>query len=426
MTMAETRLGIELGPARTVAVVLDAAGRVLERAVARNLRSALETLPDHTAQLTVVDAGELATEALELGNVARTAVVRIGAPLTLAVPPLTGWPGVLRSAVCAGTAVVAGGVEYDGAAAPLDEDAIARFLEQTRPESVAVTGLFAPFAPDQELAAAEVARRTLGRAIPISLSHEIGTLGLLERENATVLNAALTGVFDDLADELRSHGASPHPYLARGDGTLVALIPALSLPVAAVGSGTATALAGAFRLTGIDDAVVALAERNLLVGALRNGLAREARGPVKIAGVSTALRLASVRAVSDPADLGAVVARFVAGRLRPVLVAVGGASHGLPREVEGVAEVIHPPSGALARAIGAAFMPVGGEAERACVDREDLRHDARRGAHADAYERAVHHGADPNRVEVVDVEETPLTALSAGMVRIRVRVAGPP
>jgi hypothetical protein len=88
--------------------------------------------------------------------------------------------------------------------------------------------------------------------------------------------------------------------------------------------------------------------------------------------------------------------------------------------------VVRPPDGALAGAIGAAFMPVGGEAERACIASEDVRRDAQREARQDAYERAVHHGADPNRVEVVAVEETPLAALPERMVRIRVWVAGPP
>jgi hypothetical protein len=424
--MRETRLGIEVGPTWTVAVVLDAAGRVLDRAEGRNLRTVLAALSGPAPELVVVDAGELAIDALQHERVKRVAAVRIGAPLTLAVPPLATWPPPLRAAVSAGTEVVAGGLEYDGTAERLDEDAIARFLERARPESVAVTGMFAPFAPEQELAAAEVARRTLGRAIPVTLSHEIGTLGLLERENATVLNAALAGVFDDLAAALSAHGPASEPYLARGDGTMMALTPALALPVASLGSGAACALQWAFRLTGVDDAVVAIADRSVVVGALRNGLAREAPNPVEVAGVSIGLRLADIRSVPEPAELQGVVARFAAGALRPVLVAIGGASELVPGELDGVADVIHPPDGDLARAIGAAFGLIGGEAERGCFDREDLRLQTQREVRAAAFERAIHHGADPNCVEVVDVEETLLAAVPERTVRIRVRAAGPP
>jgi hypothetical protein len=179
-------------------------------------------------------------------------------------------------------------------------------------------------------------------------------------------------------------------------------------------------------LTGVDDAVVAIADRSVVVGALRNGLAREVRGAVQVAGVSTGLRRADIRAVPKPADLEAVVARFTAGALRPVLVAIGPASELVPGELDGVADVIHPPDGDLARAIGAAFGLIGGEAEQACFDREDLRLQTQREVRAAAFERAIHHGADPNCVEVVDVEETPLAALPERTVRIRVRAAGPP
>jgi hypothetical protein len=124
--------------------------------------------------------------------------------------------------------------------------------------------------------------------------------------------------------------------------------------------------------------------------------------------------------------LEGVVARFAAGTLRPVLVAVGAASASVPAELPGVDQVIHPPDGELARAIGAAFGAVGGEAERACLDREDLRLRAQREARAAAFERAVHHGADPASVVIVDVEEIPLAALPERTVRIRVRAAGAP
>ena len=197
-SVAETRLGLDVGPTRTIAVVLDSGDRVIARAEAPGPSAALAALAGHSPRFVVIDAGSVLADALARGRLARVAVVRIGAPLTLAVPPLATWPAALRAAVAAGTTVVAGGAEYDGTVTALDEDAIARFLERVRPAAVAIAGVFASIAPEQELAATDVARRTLGRDIPVAVSHEIGTLGLLERENATVLNAALTGAFDEL------------------------------------------------------------------------------------------------------------------------------------------------------------------------------------------------------------------------------------
>ena len=51
-------------------------------------------------------------------------------------------------------------------------------------------GVFAPTDAQQEIWAAERLRARLPD-LAITLSHEIGRLGLLERENAAVLNACL-------------------------------------------------------------------------------------------------------------------------------------------------------------------------------------------------------------------------------------------
>ena len=64
---------------------------------------------------------------------------------------------------------------------------------------MAITSVFAPVSARHELAAAEVAREVMGDDIHLSLSHEIGALGILERENSTVLNGALLGVAREVA-----------------------------------------------------------------------------------------------------------------------------------------------------------------------------------------------------------------------------------
>jgi len=57
----------------------------------------------------------------------RVAVLRIGAPGTLAVPPCTGWPADLVAAIVGSEFVARGGVEIDGRALSLDADEIRRF-----------------------------------------------------------------------------------------------------------------------------------------------------------------------------------------------------------------------------------------------------------------------------------------------------------
>jgi hypothetical protein len=90
-----------------------------------------------------------------------------------------------------------------------------------------------------------------------------------------------------------------------------------------------------------------------------------------------------------------------------------------------VSEVIRPPDRDVASAIGAAMAPVSAHAECICSSRPDRRLAALEDVRAAACAHAVHAGADPAAVAVVQVQEVPLTYLSEPAIRIRVRAAGP-
>ena len=91
----------------------------------------------------------------------------------------------------------------------------------------------------------------------------------------------------------------------------------------------------------------------------------------------------------------------------------------------GAREVIRHADGDVAGAIGVAIAPVSGQADRICPNRPDKRRQALEEARGAARARAIHAGADPDRVEIVEVDEVPLTYLLDPAVRIRVRAAGP-
>ena len=235
---------------------------------------------------------------LERRKLQRVAVIRIGAPATLGVRPMFGWPADLTAVVSAGAVVVAGGIEFDGRdLSPFDDDAVAKFLDSVagRADGVAITSVFAPVSPRHELLAAEIVKRELGE-VHVSLSHEIGSVGLLERENATILNAALAGVAGDVARALEralaAHSLSPATFFAQNDGTLMALDHALRYPVLTIGSGPANSIRGAAFLTGRTDALVAdVGGTSTDVGVLVNGFPRESSQGVEIGGIRTNFRM---------------------------------------------------------------------------------------------------------------------------------------
>jgi N-methylhydantoinase A/oxoprolinase/acetone carboxylase beta subunit len=354
--------------------------------------------------------------------------------------------------VSAGEVIVPGGAEYDGRpAAPLDEEAIARFLGEVAgdADAIAITSVFSPVAPEQELAAAEIVRRELGPSTHVFLSHEIGSVGLLERENATVLNGALVGAVEGTAatirDTLESEGVDAEVFVTQNDGTLMTFQHALRFPVLVIGNGPASAMRGAAYLSGVEDGLVVDVGRNRTdVGALVGGLPRELAEPTRIEGVRVAFRMVDVRTLpfgdGSLVDLdehapealrlarhalAESVDRAKAELELPPLVAVGDADELVPDDLPGVSEVIRPPDRDLARAIGAAMAPVSGRAECICSNHPGKRQAALDEVRASACAQAVSAGADPATVTVVHVEEQPLTYLSDPAIRIRVKAAGP-
>lgn len=495
-TVERLRLGIDVGHTNTDAVVVDRDGTVISSAkiptasdLAVSTRTAIAAAVSapgvDVARVACVTLGATrATDAMRTGSgLRRVAVLRVGGPLTRAAPPLVDWPTRLRDSVAAGSEIVAGGCELDGTRiAPLDEAAVARFARQVAAVAggIAVTAVFSPVDPTDERRAAAILRDVLGE-IPISLSHEIGSMGLLERENATVLNAALSGDAADVADGLqeavRRNGIDAECYLTQNDGTQMTLAYATRFPVLAIGGGPANSMRGGAHSSGLTEAVVAdIGGSSTAVGRLVNGFPWESQRMYTVSGVTTNFR--SPEVVEVPVGGGPVVealccggdvatltdAAVLAGRTRfgshPVprdraedlaarlaeadrllaeavdrlslgaddlpLVVVGGGGEIAPSRLPGIPEVVLPPHFEVANALGAAIAPVSGYVERICAGRPDLLRRAREELTAEAFGRAVQAGADPDRVQTAGIEEVPLAYLRDPAVRIRVRATGPP
>ena len=133
-----------------------------------------------------------------------------------------------------------------------------------------------------------------------------------------------------------------------------------------------------------------------------------------------------LRAISaSDAEIEEAVDRVkTSGRELP-LIAVGGGSGLIPDSLAGVAEVHRPENYDVANAIGAAIASVSGEVDRVFAYGKDGRDDAIAEAVRLARDEAIRAGADPEHVEVVEVEEVPLAYLTDPVARIRVKAAGP-
>jgi len=328
----DLRLGIDVGGTHTDAVILDLANSVIATTkqpttldVTSGVRAAIAAVTSQPgidkARISHVMLGTThATNAvLERRRLHSVAVLRVGAPSSVAVRPLFGWPADLVAAIGNHYEIVSGGYEYDGREiVPFDADATRAFFTSVKGEveAVAISAVFSPMFAAHELAAADIAREVLGADIIVSLSHEIGSLGLLARENATVLNAALTEVAREVATalttSLHENGIDASVLYAQNDGTLMALDYAVRFPILTIGSGPANSIRGAAFLTGLNDALVAdVGGTSTDFGMLVNGFPRESTAAVDIGGVNTNFRMPDILAIALGG--GTVVRQTAAG-----------------------------------------------------------------------------------------------------------------
>src|SRR6185503_2297175 len=119
-------------------------------------------------------------------DLTRVAAIRIGLPASASLPPFVDWPDDLAALVRGEVVMVEGGHEYDGRAiVPLDERAVreaGRRLRAAGLTAAAVSAVFSPLNPECEQQAAAILRSECPD-LALTLSHELGRIGLLEREN---------------------------------------------------------------------------------------------------------------------------------------------------------------------------------------------------------------------------------------------------
>src|SRR5579875_755069 len=212
------RIGIDVGGTNTDAVLMD--GRRVVAAVKRATTSdvtggiveALEAvLRDGGADAGAIEAVMIGTthftNAFVERRVAPAACVRLGLPATQALPPMVDWPDDLRTASGCRWYLAHGGHEFDGRVlSPLDAGelrAIAADLRTHDIRSIAVSAVFSPATPQAEEQAAALLHDELPDAT-ITLSHQIGRIGLLERENAAIVNACLRDLARVTVDGFRA------------------------------------------------------------------------------------------------------------------------------------------------------------------------------------------------------------------------------
>ena len=256
-------------------------------------------------QAVMIGTTHFTNAVVERKRLLEVAAIRLGLPATKALPPMTDWPKDLADTLGRHTFMVRGGNEFDGRKiAPLDEAEILRIAGEIRSRGLtaaSITSVFSPVTPDMELRVAEI----LGNEIPglsISLSHEVGRVGFLERENASVMNASLADlsrkVVNSFRNALKELAINAPFYISQNDGTLMVPDYVERYPVLTFASGPTNSMRGAAMLAGEKEAmVIDIGGTTSDVGMLMQGFPRESAVAVDIGGVRTNFRMPDVLAI---------------------------------------------------------------------------------------------------------------------------------
>lgn len=301
-------IGIDIGGTHTDGVILNAQGKSLAHGKITTtipLHQGVKTLITQLLKKTSIDPHAIksvvmgtthATNAiLEGKNLLKVGLLRLMIGKPQFPSPGFNWPPLLKHAMIGAYETCEGGYECNGKTSSkfhLQEvkNSIERLLEKGC-EAISVVGTFSPINGQQENEASRMIQELAGKDFPISLSHQIGGIGLIERENATLLNSALKKVifegFISMEQALQQMNIHAPLWLTENNGSLLSLDEAIHFPIKTIGAGPTNSFIGATKLCGIQEAIIVdMGGTSTDVGIVEGGYTRSSLQAAAVGGIS--------------------------------------------------------------------------------------------------------------------------------------------
>lgn len=309
------KIGIDVGGTNTDAVLIDAHRNILSKTkqtssdnVSTGVYNALSFILED-AQIDVskiksivLGSTKCLNAIIERKGLCKTASIRLCLPATEDVPLHFDCPKDFKSLFQEHLYMVKGGHEFDGREiAPLDENHLLSIAHKLKGkiESIAICGIFSFVNDAHEKRARNIFKSVLGPDIPISISSEIGGLGILERENATLLNASLYKVAKQMVEGFKEAvvklNLASDLFIVQNNGTIISLEQAKSFPVLTVSCGPTNSIRGAGALSGISEGIVLdVGGTSTDGGVLEKGFPRKSSIAAVIGGIATNFRVPDI------------------------------------------------------------------------------------------------------------------------------------
>jgi N-methylhydantoinase A/oxoprolinase/acetone carboxylase beta subunit len=306
------KLGIDVGGTNTDAVILRNDGKLLswkKELTSSDIISSIELV----AKEVLSEAG-IAPEQIDgvfVGtthvqnafyhpvNFSKTALIRISKKPSLVEPALL-WPSYIKKNI---------GKVYHFKSF---HDYSGKTIEQTRPnldeikqlcqdikrdniESICIVGIYSPLYQTEERYIRDYIKNYFPE-IPITMSHEIGSLGFVERENAALLNAIFSKVIRqamiDLSKLFKKLSLNCPCWLTQNDGSLMEIQEAIDYPIFTIGSGVTNSFRGASILSGLKECIVVdFGGSTIDIGKILNGQPEASVGSTSILNIDVNMRV---------------------------------------------------------------------------------------------------------------------------------------
>ena len=330
------RVGVDVGGTNTDAVVMEGkkflggakspTSTDILTGVENAIKSALKeaNTSSNSVDVLIIGTTHFVNALIQRKKLTSTGLIRMCLPSGSSILPFTDWPKSLVNGMKGSYKLIKGGYEMTGSEiSQLDHEELinaAKELVDLGCNQIAISSVFATVRGDMEEEALEV----LAEAIPtlsVTLSKSIGGMGLLERENAAIINASLKPLAEEVVDSFKllqkSLSLSCPMFFTRNDGTLIEAKEVVELPVLTFACGPTNSMRGAAFLSGLKDAlVVDVGGTTTDVGEVKDGFPRLAGTSVMVADVRTNFAMpdvisiglggGSIIGLKDPLTIGPV------------------------------------------------------------------------------------------------------------------------
>lgn len=275
----ELRLGVDVGGTNTDAVLLDILQGVIAsakhpttpdvtRGIQQAIKDVIDQVPNATIDIQSVSIGTThfvnALIERDPARLDRVAVIRLCGPFSHGTPPFVGFPLDLRAFLQGPCFLVSGGLQIDGSEIssvdPCEIESACKEIAKSNVRAVVVSSVFAPIDSTikQEEHVASIVRMALNH-VNVVCSKDVAHLGLLERENAAILNASLLRyakmTVAGFQRATRSLNLKCPVFITSNDGMLLSCAQASQLPVRTFSSGPTNSMRGAAFLAALESDV---------------------------------------------------------------------------------------------------------------------------------------------------------------------------